>query len=76
MVKFFSLQRFVLIKCEVDFSICKSVSVKESSEQNGPLQDKHCQHEIESNRSVTVSLEKSHQESETDENHHMNILKH
>ena len=52
------------------------VHVEEADDEGGPLERDDGAHHVERDRGQTVLLQKSHQEAEADEDHHVHILKH
>ena len=52
------------------------MQVQEPSHYNRPLNNEGCDEEIQPEAAEAVSLQKSHQEAEADEYHHMDILEH
>lgn len=52
------------------------MSVPHPLHDDGPLYCYGSQEEIEADRAVTVLFHERHQEAETDEDHHVHILKH
>jgi hypothetical protein len=63
-------QRF---QADPDFSVFHR---EESSAEDGPLDHQGGQEQVESYRTVTIPLQEGHQEAETDEDHHVDVLKH
>ena len=51
-------------------------SVEESLTKSGPLQNDGRNKEVQRHSAVAVALQKGHQETETDEHHHVHVLKH
>lgn len=49
-------------------------AVEEALHQRGPLQRESCDQEVEAHTTEAVPLQKGHEEAETDEDHHMNVL--
>ena len=50
--------------------------VEKALTQSGPLKNDGRDEEVEWNGAVPVSLQEGHQETETDEHHHVHVLKH
>lgn len=57
-----------------DVDLASVHAVEEALHQRGPLQGKRCDQEVEAHATEAVLLQKGHEEAETDEDHHMNIL--
>jgi hypothetical protein len=59
-----------------DVNLLTIKRVIEALAKSGPLEDDSGDQEIDGDGAVTVLLQERHQETETDEHHHVHILKH
>lgn len=49
-------------------------TMKEALHQRCPLQGKGCDQEVEAHTAEAITLQEGHEETETDEDHHVHIL--
>ena len=63
----------LLVNWDLDPSI---VQMQEARHESRPLNDKSTDHKVEANRWKAIAFEESHQVTETDEHHNVDILEH
>lgn len=69
------VQYFEDVPLHPDVDLSSMQTVEEALHERGPLQGEGGDQEVEAHAAEAIALQEGHEEAETDEDHHVNILK-
>lgn len=68
------VQYFEHVPLHPDVDLASMQTVEEALHERGPLQGEGGDQEVEAHAAEAIALQEGHEEAETDEDHHVNIL--